>query len=178
MLHFDFKRNSKKCSKTDRVLQPGEEFYSALVESGDATERLDFSVEAWESPPENCLGWWKSKIPDLSHGKIYWAPKHVMLAYFEHVSQQPDQADVAYITGLLLAQRKILTIEESFDEPDGPMLQLRNRHDKETYSLPVVECTPQRLAEIQAELSERLFTDQPFGTDEDVAEVDSETDEP
>jgi hypothetical protein len=41
----------------------------------------------------------------------------------------------------------------------------------------VVECTPQRLAEIQDELSERLFTDQPFGTDEDVAEVDLENDE-
>ena len=91
-------------------LQPGETFYSALIDNDGVTERLDYCVESWDSPPENCIGWWMSKVPELGKGKIYWAPRQVMLSYFEHVSGQPNEADTAYVTALLLIQKKYLSL--------------------------------------------------------------------
>lgn len=170
MLNFDFKRSSKKCSKTARILLPGEEFYSALVEREGNTDRLDFCLEAWEGPPEDCLGWWKSRIPDVGKGKIYWAPRHVLLSFFEHVANQPSQSDVAYITALLLTQKKILALDDTLDEPDSQILQLKNRQDNQVYQIPVIEVPPQRLIEIQDELAERLFMDQPYDPESDEVE--------
>ena len=162
MLNFDFRRTNRKCSKSDRLLQPGEEFFSALVDFGGEPQRLDFSNESWSGPPENCLGWWKSNIPDMEKGKIYWVPRRVLLAYFDLVREQSDQADVAYMMGLLLAQKKILSVVDSIHGPVGEQLQLFNRRDNLHYEIPIVEISPERLRQIQAELSERLFTDQPF----------------
>ena len=66
---------------------------------------------------------------------------------------------------LLLIQKKILTITESLEDETNNLLCLRNRKLKQNYQLPVVEINPQRLNEIQNELAERLFTDQPYETE-------------
>ena len=168
MLNFDFKRSSRQCSQTDRTLQPGETFFSALLDHDGVIERLDYCVEAWKTPPENCLGWWKSKVPELGKGKIYWAPRNVLLSYFEHVRGQPSEADTAYVTALLLVQKRHLSLEESTSENNSQVLHLKNRRDNQAYEVPVVDITPARLAEIQDELAERLFMDQPYDPDEDL----------
>ena len=167
MLNFDFKRSSRKCCRSERVLLPGEEFYSALVEVDGATERQDYCQDVWESPPENCIGWWKSKVPEVDKGRIYWAPRNVLLAYFDHISSQSAQADIAYVTALLLIQKKILTLEESIEGGDSQTLELRNRKANQNYQLRVVEIASQRMAEIQDELAERLFMDQPYESDDE-----------
>jgi hypothetical protein len=163
MLHFNFKKSSRKCYVSEREFEPGQEFFSALFERDDgSTERRDFSGGHWAGPPEDCIGWWKSSIPELGKGRVYWAPKNVMLSYFEHVQSSPQTVDIAFVTGLLLAQKKILTIVDAGDDEN---LVLNCRSSKKTYTVPVIDVTPQRLGEIQAELSERLFMDQPVADD-------------
>ncbi|MFK7767734.1 MAG: hypothetical protein AB8B55_10975 [Mariniblastus sp.] len=169
MLKFDFKKSNRKCFESERQFQPGEEFYSALFECDDgSTERRDFSSDVWNGPTEDTIGFWKSRVPELGKGRIYWAPKKVLLAYFEHVLSNESSADVAFVTGLLLAQKKILSLED--DGGDDSRLVLLNRNDKTTFEVPVVDIEPKRLVEIQNELSDRLFMDQPIDPDVDEAD--------
>jgi len=158
MLNFEFRGAGKRCSVSDRVLLPGEEFYSALIEGKTEIERLDFAQENWHDPPADCIGWWKSQVPRQPSGKVYWAPREVLLAFFDYVREQPNQADTAYLTALLLAQKKILTTKETLEQPDPNMLYLENKKDRISYQVPVVAVPPERVKEIQLELSEKLFT--------------------
>ncbi len=167
MLNYDFRNSTKRCSKCDRVLQPGEEFYSALIEEGDDSVRLDFSPECWDGPPENCIGWWKTSIAPRDKSRIYWASREQLLAYFDEVRQHTETADLAYMTALLLAQKRILSTKETLHEPDESILRLENRRDKIDYEIPVVEIPPARMKEIQDELTEKLFTDRPESDDGD-----------
>lgn len=170
MINFEFRRTSKKCSVSQRLLLPDEEFYSALVGDETNPQRLDFAIENWHGPPEDCVGWWKSKIPPAELGKIYPAPRSALLAFFEETRQHPATADVAYVTGLLLAQKKLFSIEDSEVGVASNCLTLKNRQTNETFEIQVVEIAPARLQEIQAVLSERLFSDQPF-EQEEIADV-------
>lgn len=158
MLNFEFRGSSKRCAKSDRILNPGEEFYSVLIEKGDETIRLDYASECWDGPPEDCLGWWKTKIDPPDKNKVHWAPREVLLAYFDQVRQHPHQADCAYIMALLLAQRKILTTKETVEAPDSSILRLENKRDGIQYEIPIVDVAPDRLQEIQVELTDKLFT--------------------
>ncbi len=167
MANFDFKKGSRKCYESERSFEPGDEFYSVLLESdqGGAPERRDYGAENWKGPPESCIGWWKCRVPDLGQGRVYWAPKNVLIAYFKHVLDDPSTIDIAFVTALLLSQKRILKVIDNGG--DETIVRLRST-DKETYEVPVPEIAPARLVEIQDELSERLFMDQP-------AELDSET---
>ena len=164
MLNFDFKKSSRKCFQSEREFQPGEDFFSVLLECDDgSTERRDYSVDHWNGPPDDCIGWWKCRVPELGKGRVYWAPKKVLLAYFEHVSSSPQTADIAFVTGLLLVQKKILSLVDDDSDPEN--MVLFSRSSKTNYKLPVTDVSPQRLSEIQDELSERLFMDQPVSDD-------------
>ena len=169
MANFDFKKGSRKCYESERSFEPGDDFYSVLIESEEGSpERRDFSVEKWKGPPETCIGWWKCHVPDLGQGRVYWAPRNVLVAYFKHVLKNPATTDVAYVTALLLSQKRILKVVDNGG--DENIFRLRDS-DKETYDVPVPEIAPARLVEIQDELSERLFMDQPADPESDSDEA-------
>lgn len=161
MLNFEIKKSTRKCFETGRDFQPGEVFFSALVENDDgSTSRQDYGTDHWEQPPEDCIGWWKSQVPEAGKGKIYWAPRNVMLAFFKHVLEQPASQDVAFVTGLLLVQKKYLVIVDKDDDPST--MDVRDRSSKEDFTVTVADVSGQRLAEIQTLLAEQLFMDEPI----------------
>ena len=167
MLNFEIKKSTRKCAESGRDFGPGEVFFSALIENEDgSTSRQDFSADAWKETPEHCIGWWKSQVPEIGKGKIYWAPRNVMLAYFEHILKQPDSQDIAYVTSLLMIQKKYLTL---VDDGETETMTVRDRSSKESYAVPIVEIEGSRLAEIQEMLGEQLFMDEPI---DDLEETD------
>ena len=71
MIDFEVQRCTRRCAKTDREFKAGEVFYSILVSQGAAVVRYDYSSEAWEGPPEEAIGWWKSQMPDANANKLH-----------------------------------------------------------------------------------------------------------
>ena len=158
-MNFDVRKSNRKCHVSQKDFAPGEIFYSALFELDNGeTERRDFSSENWEQP-EGCIGWWKAQVPETGKGKIYWAPRKVLLSFFEHSLNQEQTLDIAYMTSLMLLQKKILVMEEELE--DGAKIRLRNRLERTTFDVPVFDLDAQRMDEIQSILSEQLFMDEP-----------------
>ena len=160
MANFDVKKSARKCYESERTFQPGEEFYSALIElENGLTERRDFAPDLWKGPPDDCIGSWKCSVPEIGKGKVYWAPRSVLIAYFEHVKGHETTGDIAYVTALLLVQKRILKLVDN--RGDRSKISLQDHNTKNKYELPVKDISPQRLIEIQDELSEKLFMDRP-----------------
>ena len=160
MSNFDFKKSNRKCSVTGRDFETGEEYISALLQSEGEMLRVDFSADQWGEPPETCLGWWKSRVPDLDKGRVYWAPRNVLLAYFEHIVEQSGNEDIQYVMGLLLVRKRILRLIDSLQDDTGQWIVLNDASQKKNYELTVPDLTAEQLSAIQAELEEKLFTDQ------------------
>lgn len=181
MINYEFKKTSRKCSVTGEEFERGEEFISALIETDDGgTERLDFSITAWKEPPENCIGWWKSKLPLLEKGKIYWAPREILLNFFEHLNEQNEQsqdggnqdaAETLYVMSLLLVRKHILKMVETVEEEGVEFIRLRRSADKSKYKIRAVNLSPERATKIQEELSEKLFTSFSPADDPDAEDV-------
>ena len=159
MINFEFKRTNRKCSVSSRTFESGEEYYSVLLDEDEQLVRQDIGKDQWNEPPENCVGWWISKVPDLEQGKVYWAPKDVLLAYFQHLLDQPNQQDTAYVMAILLLQKKQFRLLDTTQEDGIELMSVTCNATKERFSVPVVSVSDQRIAEIQNELAEKLFTD-------------------
>ena len=168
MQQFDFRRGGKKCSVTERPLEPGETYWSALIELADGqTARQDFSNDSWEGPGDDCIGFWKQQVPDLDTGKVYWAPRSVLLAYFKHQLAK-DQNEAAFVMSLLLLQKKFLTHKDTIDTDEGTFSILFDRRSSETFEVPEVDIADDKIESIQNELSEHLFSNQPVFADEEA----------
>jgi len=158
MIDFEVHRSTRICCETGAVLQPGDLFYSVLVAQGAQVIRKDYCVAAWTGPPEAALGWWKSQVPDLHARKMHWAPNDVILHYFEQLEAAAEQADMRYVLALLMIRRRIVRLEDTPRTEDGQetLLLYCPRNERE-YRVAVVSLSPQRVEEIQQQLSELLF---------------------
>jgi len=155
---YEIQRFSRRCAVSDRELQPGEAFYSVLTVEGADVVRKDYAATGWQGPPENCLGWWKSQVPDPRATRVQLAPNQVLLQYFEQLQGDLSKADVAYILALLLVRRRVFRLEgeERAAEGHKVLLVYCPRHECE-YRIPEATPTAGRVEQIQRELQELLF---------------------
>ena len=187
MRQFDIKRGARKCCVTEQLFGPGVFFYSALLETSDGAIRNDYSCDAWKNSPwsqtegqpqqasqdtsstdhfadQSLIGWWKQRVPDLDSGKVYWAPDHVLIAWFDSLYARQsggniDQNETTWVMALLLMQKRLLASQDR--DPDGDVLYLVNKKTNQEYALHEPEIDEQRIDAIQSELAEQLFSDLP-----------------
>lgn len=156
MLDFDVQKFTRVCAVTQHEFKPGETFYAYLIRDGGATVRRDVCVDAWEGPPEDCMAWWKSSVPDVHAKKMHWAPDDVMLHFFEETEGKPDEQDVRYLLTLLLIRRRLFKLMDTVQEEGGQLLVVECSRNESEYSVPVVELTADRAVEIQVLLSQLM----------------------
>ena len=170
MIEFDIKRSQRRCCVTDESFQPGDTYYSALVEQSDEFVRQDFCADAWKGPPENCVGWWKCQIPASHPNRVYWAPNDVLIAYFQQLIDRPDKADTLYVMALLLIRKRLLRIESIETDNDGNEIMQLSSAKLGKIRIPQRSPTERQVSEIQNELCEQLFVDAPTAGDTQVAD--------
>ncbi|MBN1912089.1 MAG: hypothetical protein JW818_20385 [Pirellulales bacterium] len=157
MMDYEIQRPTRHCHATQRELAPGETYYSVLLSEGDDLERRDYSVEAWEGPPEDAVGWWKAEIPSAKSKKRHWAPNDVMLQFFDELDAQEERRDMRYVLALLLVRRRVMRHEETErDDEDRETLVLYCPRREETYRVEAVAPDPKRVQAIQEELAALL----------------------
>ena len=159
MFNFDFKRSSRKCSISGREFDVGEEYVSALMDIDGELVRQDIGCDQWNESQDNCIGWWKSRVPDLTKGQVYWAPRDVLVSYFKRLLEQKDERDKAYVMAILLLQKKTLKLLDTTAADEGDIMQLMENSSRERFEVPVVDLTEDQINQIQAEFAEKLFTD-------------------
>jgi hypothetical protein len=158
MVDYEIQRCTRHCASSGRELLEGETFYSVLLPRGAELARLDYSAEAWNGPPADAIGWWKSQMPTREAKKAQLAPSDVLLELFVGLADQPQQADKRYVLALLLVRRRILRLEETqTDDVGNETLVLYCHRDETMHRVPAILPDDARTDEIQAELSQLLY---------------------
>lgn len=157
-LDFDVQRCTRKCAKTERNLEPGEEFYSVLRAVGGDVIREDFCAEVWTGPPEKAIGHWQSRMPDPNERKVEWAPNDVILHYFEQIRGDASKAETCFVLTLLMVRRRLMRLEDTEEDGDGNevMVLYCPRTEKE-HRIKSQDPSPESIARIQNELVNLLF---------------------
>jgi hypothetical protein len=158
IIDYEIQRCTRRCAASGRELLEGESFYSVLLPRGAALERLDYAAEAWNGPPAEAIGWWKSQMPTHGARKAQLAPSDVLLEFFAGLAGQTEQADVRYVVALLLIRRRILRLEATEkDEAGQETLVLYCHRDETMHRVLVTPPDDRRADEIQAEVSRLLY---------------------
>ena len=175
---YEVKRCTRVCAVNQRELRPGESFYSVLRAEGGTVLRDDYSMEAWQGPPDHAIGWWKSRMPERDERRARLAPNDQLLQLFQELHQRGStdggaaDHDLLYVLALLLVRRRVLRLEETtgVDENtdlDGATAERNHvqelvlycpRQD-ETYHVAATDPDERRIQEIQDQLATLLYAD-------------------
>jgi hypothetical protein len=161
-MHFELeiKNCSRTCAATSRAINPGEVYFSVLEAAANEFLRHDYCVEAWAGPPEECVGWWRSRVPTKEDNQPRLAPTDVMLNLFEALAERPAETEFRYLLGLLLLRRRVLRRDDSSrDDQLREVLQLHCQSRNKDYDLIVAEPVAERAVQLQQQMINLLYGD-------------------
>ena len=129
-MDYEIQPNSRRCAVTGRELQPGERFYSALVEETHRLVRRDFCKEAWQGPPTGAFSFWTGLVQANTDKAKPRFDDDLLEECFHRLDGQtePARLNFRYVVALLLMRRRRLKYETANIEAGVETMVLRCLH--------------------------------------------------
>lgn len=166
---YKINRTTRRCSVGNRVLEPGEFYYSVVTGADEEFKRVDIAADAWKGPPENCIGHWKNRVPLPEEKKRELAPPEVLVDILRSMTE-PAQGKMQYLLALMLLRKRHLKPVESsslihsedagtaIEPEDGPeTMNLESNLDGSTISIQVVDIAAKEAESLQTQLVDLLY---------------------
>ncbi|MBL7106784.1 MAG: hypothetical protein ISS77_04155 [Phycisphaerae bacterium] len=110
MADWQIEKPLEHCWATDRKIEPGEDYYAALVETDNGFERRDFCSEYWEASGPEVYCYWKTRLSEPNEKKNIFIDNEMLLAFFERLEGESDIQKIEFrfvITLILMRKRKL-----------------------------------------------------------------------
>jgi hypothetical protein len=160
-VEYQFRPIGKKCAATGADLVPGEWCHSALVERGGELQRLDFSEDGWQGPPDGTLGVWKCLVPKAAEIRHEPLDTTALMTCFEQLIEEasPAREGLRYILALLLIKKRRLKLEGSRSEGEDEYLQLAGSQGEGAYEVRELNPSDEEVHQWQRELNVYLASE-------------------
>ncbi len=121
-----------QCYGTGRKIEPGEEYFGALVEIEEGLQRRDFCADYWEREKPNVFCHWKSRLPRPDEKKQIFVDDNMLMAFFERLGNETEQEKVnfRFVLALILMRKRLLKYDATREEDDKEIWRLRIVGDK------------------------------------------------
>jgi len=138
-----------ECCGTGRQIEPGEEYFGALVEGEEGLERRDFSAEYWEKEKPAVFCFWKTKLADPDEKKELFVSDEMLMAFFERLANEtdPEKINFRFVLALVLMRKRRLKYDGTRMDGTSEIWSLRVVGQKE-----LVEVANPHLDDEQIEL--------------------------
>jgi hypothetical protein len=153
-MEYQIQPNSRKCALTGRELQPGERFFSALLEEDRHVVRKDFAADAWKGPPDGAFSFWTGRVTTANDKLKPRFDDDLLEECFARLEHQTEQSRVnfRYVVALLLMRRRRFRHESSVQENGVEKMVLRCLKTNETHEVINPQLTDDEMAQVQDEV--------------------------
>jgi len=131
-MDWNIQRSNRQCCSCSKQFAEGENYYSALFDTGNEFERADYCTECWGgSGAENkAFSFWKTHVAPREEQKKLFVDDEVLLDFFLRLSaeegEQPEhKVKFRYILALVLLRKKLLRFVDIVREDEQEILLLR-----------------------------------------------------
>jgi hypothetical protein len=133
MADWEINRPLGQCCGSGKTIEPGEDYYGALVETEQGLQRRDFSGEYWEQekPPVFCF--WRTKLAAPNEKKQLFVSDEMLMAFFERLAPETDAEKVSFrfVLALVLMRKRRLKYDGTRMDGAREIWRLRVAGEKE-----------------------------------------------
>ncbi len=150
-----------QCYGTGSKIEHGEEYFGALVETGEGLQRRDFCVDYWESEKPDVFCYWKTKLPRPDQKKHIFVDDEMLMAFFERLEQEREQEKInfRFVLALILMRKRRLKYDSSETQDNKEIWRLRVVGDKQTVEVINPHLDEEQIKQLSSQLSEILQVD-------------------
>ncbi|MBN1360482.1 MAG: hypothetical protein JW993_07820 [Sedimentisphaerales bacterium] len=150
-----------ECCGTGRKIEPGEEYFGALVEGEQGLERRDFSAEYWDSAKPEVFCFWKSRLASPDEKKELFVSDEMLMAFFERLAHETDSEKVnfRFVLALVLMRKRRLKYDATKMDGARETWCLRVVGERETVDVVNPHLDEEQIELLTSQIGQILQTD-------------------
>jgi hypothetical protein len=158
---YDVSRPQGKCCVTGQTIEPGAKMMAALRETPTGLERLDISIQGWETfDRKEVLAFWQTVMPSPQQvKKKLFVDDQVLCELFERLATvtEPAKLNFRFVLGLILMRKRMIVYESTRTEADGREIwKVRFRGREDLLDLLNPKLNEEQVSEVSRQLGEIL----------------------
>jgi len=158
MDQWDIHRPSGTCYGTGRKIEPGEEYYAALVETEQGLQRRDYSLQYWQAERPQVYCFWRTKMVQQTSKRPTFVDDQMLEAFFDRLASEtdPDKVAFRFVLALILVRRRRLRYEGSIAVDGRHIWRLRWAGQKDLVDVIDPQLDQEQIEQITRQLSQVL----------------------
>ena len=158
MAEWEINRPLGQCAGTGKIIEPGQEYFAALIETSEGLERRDFCQEFWQENPPGVYCFWKSKMPLANQKKKMFIDDDMLMAFFERLGTETEQEKInfRFVLTLILMRKRKLKYDNSRTENGKEIWQLNVAAQQRTVEVVNPNLTEDKIEELSSQLGQIL----------------------
>jgi hypothetical protein len=153
-MDYQIQPNSRRCAVTGRELQPGERFFSVLLDEDRQFVRRDYSQEAWQGAPPGAVSFWTGHVLAATDKQKPRFDDELLEDCFQRLEGQsePGRVNFRYVVALLLMRRRRFRFETSVMENGIEKMMLRCMRTGSKYEVVNPRLNDDEMTQVQDEV--------------------------
>lgn len=150
-----------ECCGTGRAIEPGEEYFGALVEGEEGLERRDYSVEYWEKEKPEVFCFWKSRLADPDEKKELFVSDEMLMAFFERLAHETatEKVNFRFVLALVLMRKRRLKYDATVLDRADEVWRLRVVGEKDTVEVVNPHLDEEQIEQLTSQIGQILQAD-------------------
>ena len=150
-----------ECCGTGRQIEPGEEYFGALVEGEQGLERRDYSAEYWEQAKPEVFCFWKTKLADPDEKKEMFVSDEMLMAFFERLANETDAEKInfRFVLALVLMRKRRLKYDATRMDGNKEIWSLRVVGQKELAEVANPHLDDEQIEQLTSQIGQILQMD-------------------
>ncbi|MDD5064916.1 MAG: hypothetical protein PHQ35_09210 [Phycisphaerae bacterium] len=150
-----------QCSGSGNKIGYEEEYFAALVETGEGLSRRDFCADYWQAAKPNVFCYWKTRLPRPDEKKHKFIDDEMLMAFFERLGKETEQERInfRFVLALVLMRKRRLKYDSSKIEGGKEVWRLRIAGEKEYVEVTNPNLDDEQIKQLTSQIGEILQTD-------------------
>jgi hypothetical protein len=157
---WPIKHRADACARTERVFEPGEQFYTLLFREGEGFRREDLSEEAWVQRNENIrpFSFWKTRYepPPLAPPEPLGKQNAEDILRRLLAEDNASNANACYVLAVMLERKRVLKQIKTEQTEGRPVLIYEHAKTGDVFIVPNVQLRLDEIEHVQNEVSQLL----------------------
>ena len=122
---------TRRCEVSGSELAEGEEYYAVLFEDGESFRREEYSLSAWQGPPEGAFCHFRTRVPVKTRRPKLLVDDDMLIHFFARLAGAEDRAKqrFRFVLALILMRKRLLKFEETVRGGDEEWWRMRLMRD-------------------------------------------------
>jgi len=161
MEQWEINKPLGQCSGCGKAIEPGQEYFGALVQTEEGLQRRDFSADYWEKEKPDVFCFWKSRLPLPDQKKQIFVDDEMLMAFFERLAAETERQrlEFRFVLGLILMRKRLLKYDSKRIEDGAEIWRLRITGGKEMVDVLNPDLDEEQIARLSSQIGQILQAD-------------------